>query len=234
MNIAVLSDIHGNHFALKQVLVDLKRKKVDKIIILGDIVGYYYHPEKVFELLSEWDYIAIKGNHEVILQLIYENKIDTKEVKRKYGSGHEIAIKNLTKSELFYLFNLPQQRELILDDVSFQLNHGAPWDQEEYLYPDTKIEKLLKCNSINHNFVLVGHSHYSFSFDCGNSILINSGSVGQSRKKGGIANWVLIDTNSKSYEINDTLYEIDELLLEINKFDPNNKYLKEVLLRQNN
>ncbi len=39
MKIGVISDIHGNINALEAVLEDLKNKKVEKIICLGDIIA---------------------------------------------------------------------------------------------------------------------------------------------------------------------------------------------------
>jgi predicted phosphodiesterase len=40
MNIAILSDLHSNHFALKAVLDDIENRSVDKLVVLGDIFGY--------------------------------------------------------------------------------------------------------------------------------------------------------------------------------------------------
>lgn len=40
MRVAVLSDIHGNWFALKSVLDDAKKEGVESIWCLGDVVGY--------------------------------------------------------------------------------------------------------------------------------------------------------------------------------------------------
>jgi predicted phosphodiesterase len=67
------------------------------------------------------------------------------------------------------------------------LYHGAPWDNNQYLYPDSTAQLLNQCNDPDANFVLIGHSHYSFGCKTRDSILLNAGSVGQSRKNGGIA-----------------------------------------------
>ena len=37
--IAIISDIHGNREALKTTLEDIKKRKCDKIICLGDIIA---------------------------------------------------------------------------------------------------------------------------------------------------------------------------------------------------
>jgi predicted phosphodiesterase len=64
MKIGVISDIHGNYDALVQVLKKAKIEGVAHLLLLGDIVGYYYHPDKILNALSEWSFDMIKGNHE--------------------------------------------------------------------------------------------------------------------------------------------------------------------------
>lgn len=231
MKIAIISDIHGNHYALSAVLKKAAREGVERLLILGDVVGYYYHPELILDMLSNWNYEIIKGNHEEILQNLNDNKIDAELLVKKYGRGHEQALKNLTQERLQWLFSLPTQISITIDGVSFEMNHGTPWDKDEYLYPDATINKFEKCNSVNHDFVLIGHSHYAFSYQCKHSILINCGSVGQSRQKGGVANWAIVNTINKCYEIKETHYETSFLLNEIEKFDPNLEYISKVLTR---
>lgn len=231
MKLAVISDIHGNHYALTEVLKDARKTGIEMLLVLGDIVGYYYHPEKVLDQLAGWRYEIIKGNHEIILQDLQTGKLVAEEVKKKYGSGHQLALKNLDEKSLQLLFTLPKQKEIIIDNVSIQLNHGTPWSIDEYLYPDTEKEKLEQCDAANHDFVLVGHSHYSFSYRCANSTLVNCGSVGQSRQKGGLANWAVINIANKSFEIRATPYNTAELLNEIKLIDPEAEYLAKILVR---
>lgn len=231
MRVGVISDIHGNHYALEAVLRVAKKEGIEKLLVLGDIVGYYYHPEIVLNMLSEWDYEIIKGNHEVILQDLKENKINPEVLKEKYGRGHEYALKNIDSETQEWLFSLPMQKTIVIDAVSFQLNHGSPLNIDEYIYPDAPVSQLEKCNSIDHDFVLIGHSHYSFSFRCANSILINPGSVGQSRQIGGKAFWCIINTENKCFQSVSTDYNIEKLVIEIEEKDPEIKYLIEILKR---
>ena len=41
MRIAIISDIHGNYEALKNVLAYIDNLKISEIFCLGDVVGYY-------------------------------------------------------------------------------------------------------------------------------------------------------------------------------------------------
>ena len=62
LKIAIISDIHGNLEALKATLEDIKRRKVDKIICLGDIIAKGVHPKECLELVKKNCEIVIQGN----------------------------------------------------------------------------------------------------------------------------------------------------------------------------
>lgn len=51
MKIAIISDIHGNLEALKATLKDIEKRKVDKIICLGDIIAKGVHPKECISLI---------------------------------------------------------------------------------------------------------------------------------------------------------------------------------------
>ena len=64
MKIAVMSDIHGNIYALMKTLEDIDEQRVDKIICLGDLVGYGPHPNEVIALIKRREIPCIKGNYD--------------------------------------------------------------------------------------------------------------------------------------------------------------------------
>ncbi len=61
---AILSDIHGNLAALEAVLEDIGRQKVDRIISLGDVVGYGPRPVECLKLVMDRCAFSLLGNHE--------------------------------------------------------------------------------------------------------------------------------------------------------------------------
>jgi len=234
MKIGVLSDIHGNSSALVEVLSSAKMENIDKLLILGDIVGYYYHPDKVLDMLAGWECIRIRGNHEKIMEQILLGNMNELALRRKYGSGHRFAREKLSAEQLNQLINDPDQKMVLFDNVRILMCHGSPWDPDYYLYPDTDKQILDRCNETDMDFVLAGHSHYSFSYKNINSTLLNPGSVGQSRRAGGVANWAVIDTVTNGFELKSTPYDVRPLLMEIDQIDPDIKYLKDVLIRNKN
>lgn len=231
MKIAVISDVHGNSYALKEVLSEAKKLNVEKLLVLGDLVGYYYHPDKVIDMIKDWDHYLIRGNHEDLLSEIIKGTIKESDLSKKYGSGHKKALEKLNKKTLDEITSAPQQLRVEIDNGKFLMCHGSPWAPDLYIYPDADPAVLEKCDRADVDFVLIGHSHYQFIHKNKNSILINVGSVGQSRKEGGIANWVLIDTLTKNVELKATRYGTTELEHEVETIDPGNPYLRTILKR---
>ena len=231
MKIAVLSDIHGNSYALEAVLEEAKSKDISHLLILGDIVGYYYYPEVVLDMLSEWSYDLIKGNHEKILEDLVHDRTIADTLRLKYGSGHKCAIEKLNQSQLLDLKNLSDVKTVERCGLSFLMCHGSPWSNDYYIYPDSTKRILQQCDSKEHDFVLIGHTHRAFAVKNEHSVLINPGSVGQSRDVGGKASWCIINTENSSFSFVSTVYSIDKLLIDIEAKDPDINYLKEVLKR---
>lgn len=232
MKIGILSDIHGNSFALEEVLKTAGIEGIEELIILGDFTGYYYHTDKVLNLLSVWKCTSIKGNHDEILEGIFNGSIAAEVIRLKYGSGHQFALQNLSRSQLNFLFELPEKLSYPVDGIRILLNHGSPWDKGLYIYPNAERGVLERCDDPDYDFVLIGHSHYPFIHKNQHSILLNPGSVGQSRLEGGVANWAVIDTVQKSVEIRETKYNISDLSSEITLYDPDIPYLKDILIRR--
>ena len=64
MRLGILSDIHGNRHALEAVLIELEARGIDRLICLGDVVGYGPEPEACLDLLLQLNSVMILGNHE--------------------------------------------------------------------------------------------------------------------------------------------------------------------------
>jgi len=67
VKVAVLSDIHGNMEALEAVEADLRLQGADRVICLGDNIGYGPDPQAVVDRLRQRGYLSILGNHEFAL-----------------------------------------------------------------------------------------------------------------------------------------------------------------------
>ena len=67
MRFLILSDIHGNIDALDAVLARAPRDSYDRLLVLGDLVGYGGTPnevvDRIFELSPD---VIIRGNHDKV------------------------------------------------------------------------------------------------------------------------------------------------------------------------
>ena len=67
MRYLILSDIHANREALAAVLQRVRRKRWDKTVFLGDLVGYGAHPNQTVEMVRALrPLVAIRGNHDKV------------------------------------------------------------------------------------------------------------------------------------------------------------------------
>ena len=64
MRIAIIADIHGNLVAFDAVLADIKKRRVDLIICLGDVTTMGPQPKEVIARLRDIGCRCLMGNHE--------------------------------------------------------------------------------------------------------------------------------------------------------------------------
>lgn len=60
----IISDIHGNYEALKQVLLRLDQMSVTRLICLGDVAGYYTQINECCDELRRRNALCLMGNHD--------------------------------------------------------------------------------------------------------------------------------------------------------------------------
>jgi len=159
MKVGLLSDIHGNGHALKAVLEKAKSKNVEKILCCGDYVGYYYEPDTVIDLLDEWDWVGIGGNHEHMLRDL-SNKKNEEMILNKYGSGLFHAKEKLSHDNIVRLIQLPDTKKLRISEYNVLLCHGSPWSTDAYIYPDTDKKFIDKYFNFEFDISVYGHTHY--------------------------------------------------------------------------
>ena len=176
MKIAILSDIHGNSWALESVLADIKQKGINKIYDLGDSLYGPLDPKGTFDLIKEWNINSICGNQD---RYIVEN-ID----KDHENKTLSFVLNELSVHATDWLQALPKER--VIDDEIY-LCHGTPNNDTEYLiekiYSDyvgikqfETIDKQL--SGVKQKIVLCGHSHSPSIIETTEKTIINPGSVG--------------------------------------------------------
>lgn len=226
MQIAFLSDIHGNYPALKEVFNYLNKNKITKIYCLGDYVNYYYQPQKCIDLLIRNKAICIKGNHENIFLRSLKYPRIKKKLSDRYGNSVFLNEKNLKKKHIHFLKSLPTKIETSINNKKFLIAHGAPWDNNFYFYKDVKNKWKKKIESYNKDFIILGHTHRAMNLKVSKKLTImNPGSIGQPRDNYGYASWLLLETDKLKFQFIKTKYNLDKIINQIKKNDPNNNKL---------
>jgi len=154
MKIAIISDVHGNSHALKSVLEDIERRKVEMIINLGDSVYGPLDPLGTIEILMNNEMIHIKGNCDRMLwEPIQEQSATLTFVRNQ-----------LTENHIDWLKQHPFQ--FIVDDILFC--HGTLTSDEVYLLEEMdengavlKSEKNImdQLKNIEQKIIVCGHTH---------------------------------------------------------------------------
>lgn len=231
MKVALLGDIHGNALALSAVLSAAKAVEVERLLITGDLVGYYFEPLNVLEQLGEWERHVVRGNHEQMLSAARTDPGFLASVSARYGSGLCVALEQLNEQQLNEVCGLPHPLELTIGGLHVLLCHGSPWDVNQYVYPDASEELFGRCAKSNFDLVVMGHTHYPMLRRMGNTLLVNPGSVGQPRNRKPGASWALFDTKSGTVDLRTEQYDVAYLVNECRRRHSELPYLSEVLLR---
>lgn len=171
---AILSDIHGNSWALEAVLKDIQQRDVSKIINLGDSVYGPLDPLGTIKLILKMDMISIAGNQDRILfETQHLNNPTIKKIQAEISTIH-----------LNYLKSLPA----VLSYNNLFLCHGTPESDTDYLFehifPKTvEIRSPKEIQIITENIstkcVCCAHSHIPHNILLSDGTLVlNPGSVG--------------------------------------------------------
>lgn len=231
MKIAFLSDIHANIEAFNAVLKVIERENIDAIYIAGDLVGYYYHPDKVIDIcMSRDDIHCIRGNHDsnFIAALNDENLMSS--LISKYGSSYALTKEKLTNHHVSWLKKLPTKLTFEIEKVNVTIAHASIHSEDEYVYPSESVDDLSHQLSKS-EFTVLGHTHHPFMWFNNNRCLLNPGSVGQPRDQSAVSSFTYLDLNNKTLLPRKIKFPIENLIKEIEKYDPNLTYLKTVLIR---
>ena len=208
MKVGVISDIHSNLAAFFIVILTFRQEGVDAILNIGDSVGYYSKPREVLALLKELKennkLTSVMGNHDIAVSGFIFHDLFSADYVTSLG---EALIKsqnyNAQESWSWTISQLDREvTKILLDDTSktieiegvrIHMVHGAPYAmrgelQDEvgfYLTADkidkhkTELSKFFKEENID--IMINGHTHFPLHMKVGETVILNPGSVGQSR-----------------------------------------------------
>ena len=225
MKYALVSDIHANLEAFNACLAVIEKEKCDKIVCLGDIVGYGANPHECIELVQKHEMATIAGNHD--FACIGKTNINYFNTYAKEATLW--TRKQTTEADKEWLASLP----LVDYHDNFTVVHGTLYSPELFDYIQTTYDAYLSLQLLENQVCFLGHSHVPITFFQGEMIsytlhpeisiedgvkaLINIGSIGQPRDDNPKASFAIYDTTAKKVRIMRVEYDIETAADKIRK-----------------
>ncbi|WP_374689716.1 metallophosphoesterase [Promineifilum sp.] len=178
MQVALISDIHGNLTALDAALTDIARHGADQIICLGDVAALGPQPMAVVHRLHDLAIPVILGNTDH--WLLNPKREKTKNDDQRRQQEIELwAAGQVTATERGLIEAYAPWLAFNLDGTSLLCYHGSPRSFEERIEPETPTKKLDDYFEEHRATLLAGgHTHEAMVRRYGESVIINPGSVG--------------------------------------------------------
>jgi len=151
----VLGDIHGNREALDAVLRTLDASGVERLLCVGDIVGYNADPDECVALIRERRALAIAGNHD----LISLRRLGFRRCSNIAEYALRRTRRTLATESAAFLAALPDSRTL---EQGVVLVHGGVRDVQQYMVAPLHIRQnaqYLRADFPGARLCFFGHSH---------------------------------------------------------------------------
>ncbi len=219
MRIAIISDIHSNIEALTEVLKVIERSRVDRVVCLGDVVGYGASPNPCCDLVRTHAEVTLLGNHDAAVS----GRMDYSFYYDAARHALDWSASVVSEENHAWLRSLPFTYRI--GEVGF--SHGSPIEPRayEYIFALEQARELTPYTGDLPEVTFIGHSHLCKAFALGNGevsdvvsakfgvkkgykYIISVGSVGQPRDYDNRACFVIHDTASRTVEYVRVEYDI--------------------------
>lgn len=221
MRYAIFSDIHANIEAFERALADIDRRGADKLVFLGDIVGYGPNPSEALDLLIDRADVILGGNHDWATV----EKTSSDYFNSYAKSALEWTQRELNEKQMAFLAST---EPVGIVDEKFQIAHSSPFQPDQWRYVlGEYYEASVNYDHIERDLCFIGHSHQPLIFryhsktkielippcaiqiEEGFKYIVNVGSVGQPRDGNVNACWVLLDTDLGRIDFHRVAYDLE-------------------------
>lgn len=233
--IAIISDLHSNIEALEAVIDDIHSRNIQKVVVLGDVIGYGPNPIECLQMVKDLNPVAfLMGNHEHALV----NGCPTN-MHPRARTTIEWTKSKLSKEDIDFITSWPTECNI---DGTLAV-HASPRNHVmEYIFPyDIKRPLLMRdrFDRIPDKHCVVGHVHIPGVFtenmefirpkDLMSNLylfgdekaIINVGSVGQPRDQDNRSCYVTFDGDAVIFRrVKYDYRKTQEKILDLKNFDP--------------
>lgn len=179
MRVALLSDIHGNLFALEAVITALAREKVDQIICLGDVAMFGPQPCEVLARMQALTCPVVMGNTDA--WALDPQPHSVRDEATEFFNAIELwGAQQLTQADRAYIRTFQPTIALAFgEDDTLLCYHGSPKSYNDIIVattPDVEVAALIGDQQAL--LLAGGHTHAQYVRRYQNKLLLNPGSVG--------------------------------------------------------
>jgi len=191
MRYAIISDIHANAAALRAVLTDAQDCGSERVICLGDVLGYGPEPVETLEMVYKRVHVCLAGNHDDAIS----GRGDVSDFSAFAASAAARQSVLLSDKAKTWLRSLPY----VWGKGEFACAHGEFSDPKSFFYIDSPEEAMPSWTARKEKLLFVGHTHepcifvigqsgvprkhspMDFQLEAGKRYIVNVGSVGYPR-----------------------------------------------------
>ncbi|NOU98069.1 YfcE family phosphodiesterase [Paenibacillus sp. LMG 31456] len=234
MKIACISDIHGNAHALEKVLIDINKKNVDKIYVMGDLCYRGPEPKRSMDLIRSLNAEVIKGNaDEWVVRGVRKGEVaDT--ALEMMNRERDWVVSKLDQTDIDYLAQLPTEINVRVEGVALHLFHATPDSLFEIVPPgaDDEIIKSKLMSSKDAQIYIYAHVHKPYTRYLNGKVIMNTGSVGLPFDSLAMASYATIEITEGAIRtsIERVSFDIEEVVMQYQASDyPNAEMMAKVL-----
>ena len=209
MKIAVISDIHANLIALKEVLKDIEKEQCDSIFCLGDLVLAGPQPKETLDFIKEQGWVIIQGNTDKMFADYSEELLaQLKDIFPVMGNSLEQDVLLVDRE---YLGNLAPKLEFEMDGVKILLVHGSPRYNNEDIMPNMPLDAIEKMIAeTDANLILCGHTHVPCGYQTRTKqTVVNVGSVGRPMTPKPLSCYAIVEINNGEFIVRHKFIDYD-------------------------
>ena len=197
MRIAVLTDVHGNAYALEAVLADIRFTSPDAVYNLGDTLWGAADPARAWALQQEHAPPTVRGNTDEMLTTLVDRAPEYR----------EWLLSQTEAGVLDTLNALPLAASLHSGELL--LAHGQPdnaWTalmysgSAEQPTPPEELEARTE-GWPGKRVVVVGHTHTELLRHWRGVSYVNAGAVSRQKDRDPAARWLLLDRHSGGWNV---------------------------------
>jgi putative phosphoesterase len=209
MRLAFVADIHGNLLALEAVLIDLQQQSPDAVYLVGDQVNRCPWNNEVMQLITELNWPAIAGNHDLIVGAINTAHNRPPFTNRVRFPTLWWTQEQLTEQHLAQIRQWPLELTISNPGVPLiRLVHGIPGNAFVGILPEDREEKVRQVVAgVEEPVIVCGHVHRPLARRVDQWQIFNGGSVGIPYNGDPRAQYLLLDAKAEGWRA--TFRQID-------------------------